>query len=258
MVVRKQNLLDAFRHAAPDGRKSALSAGIPPSAAGGPFSPAPAPRTESAAPRPRFEPAGRPSSAAEDELPVPEIPSTFRWLLSERKFRAIVLAAVLVGVGAYFAGRFTAKPARAADPRAGDVSSAADASRGALSDGIAAGASLVERNQAAARMGSPVDKAFMDPANKFTIQLIQYKDDDAGQKLARDTAEFLRKQAIPVVSPVRLGKSVVLFADAKPKTSDLAGLLQHVKSLSGPPPQEKRTPFSSALVVNIDDVVKRR
>lgn len=246
MVLRQKNLLDAFRQAAPEARKTATPTVSPSSpgasGAGGPFAPA-------SSPEPRRDPAsalgefGEPGAA-----PAP--------LVSSRRLRAAIVAAVLIGAGAYLAVRLSSKsPQSGSSSAAGD---AGDAGHGALSGGLAAGADLVEKNQAAARMGTAADKALMDPANKFTIQLIQYKDDEAGRKLALDTAAFLRKQAIPVVSPISLGKNVILVADAKPRTEDLAALLKHVKVLAGPPPQDKQTPFSSALVVNIDKIVKRR
>jgi hypothetical protein len=265
MVVRKKNLLDAFRQAAPEGRKSAIPSDKPASGAGGPFAPTAASSPTSSARSPdkspnlRFEPVRRSSAdSAAGGLADPGSPSVLARLLSDRRVRAVVLIAALIGVGAYFAGRFSAKPTQAADAAGVGDASAGDVSRGALSTGLAAGADLVEKNQAAARMGTAADKALMDPVNRFTIQLIQYKNDEAGKKLAQETAEYLRKQAIPVVSPISLGKNVILVADAKPRTEDLAGLLKHLKLLPGPNPQDKQTPFSSALVVNIDKIVKRR
>lgn len=246
MVLRQKNLLDAFRQAAPEARKTAtptVSASSPGSSgSGGPFAPANAPGS-------RRDPA-----SALGEFGEPRAtPAPF---LSSRRLRAALVAAVLLAAGAYLAVRLSSKGAQTGtSSAAGD---AGDAGHGALSGGNAAGADLVEKNQAAARMGSAADKALMDPANKFTIQLIQYRDDEAGRKLALETASYLRKQAIPVVSPISLGKNVILVADAKPRTEDLAALLKHVKALPGPPPQDRQTPFSSALVVNIDKIVKRR
>jgi hypothetical protein len=262
MVVRKKNLLDAFRQAAPEGRKSAIPSHKPASGAGGPFAPNVSPnippgaapksvQPAAASPTLRFEPISGSSADAAAR------PLTAR-LLSDRRVRAAVLVVALIGVGAYFSGRFSAKPAQAAAAAAAGDAGAGDGSRGALATGSPAGADLVEKNQAAARMGTAADKALMDPVNKFTIQLIQYRNDDAGKKLAQETAEYLRKQAIPVVSPISSGKNVILVEDAKPRTEDLAGLLKHVKLLPGPNPQDKQTPFSSALVVNIDKIVKRR
>jgi hypothetical protein len=249
MVVRKKNLLDAFRQAAPEGRKSAVPSDKPASGAGGPFAPTPGPSQASSARSTEKSPSLRFESGA---------PTLLARILSDRRVRAVVLVLALIGIGAYFSGRFSAKPAQAADAAVAGDAAAADASRGALAKGTAAGSDLVEKNQAAARMGTAADKALMDPVNKFTIQLIQYKNDDAGKKLAQETAEYLRKQAIPVVSPISLGKNVILVADAKPRTEDLTGLLKHLKLLPGPNPQDKQTPFSSALVVNIDKIVKRR
>jgi hypothetical protein len=242
MVLRQKNLLDAFRQAAPEARKA--SAPSAPSGSGGPFAPSKSPDL-------RLEPSRESTASSLGDFGDPGASAPA--LLSRRGLRAGILVAVLLGCGAYAAVRFSSKPAQA-----GDVSAAGDAAHGALAGGLASGSDLVEKNEAAARMGSAADKAMMDPANKFTIQLIQYKNDDAGKKRALETAEYLRKQAIPVVSPISFGKSVIVCADAKPHTEDLAGLLKLVKTLHGPPPQEKQTPFSSALVVNIDKIVKRR
>jgi hypothetical protein len=245
MVLRQKNLLDAFRQAAPDGRKAAAPSSF--SGSSGPFAP-------SKSPEEGHEPTGVPSASALGEFGEPG--ASAATLLASRRLRTAFVAVVLVGAGAYLAVKLSSKSARAADSSAS--ADAGDAGHGALSGGLASGADLVEKNQAAARMGTAADKALMDPANKFTIQLIQYRDDEAGRKLAVETAAYLRKQAIPVVSPISLGKNVILVADAKPRTEDLAALLKHVKLMSGPPPQEKQTPFASALVVNNDKIVKRR
>jgi hypothetical protein len=251
MVVRQKNLLDAFRRAAPDARPAATPS--VPSSSGGPFAPSKSPelRLEPI----RSSPASSPASSLGEfgEPGASSAPTA-----SSRRLRAGILIALLIGCGAYAVARFTPKSGSTGNaPAAGD-SVGADSAHGALSAGLAAGSDLVERNEAAARMGTAADKAMMDPANKFTIQLIQYKNDDAGQKRARETAEYLRKQAIPVVSPISYGKNVLVVADAKPRKDDLAALLKHVQALPGPPPQDKQTPFSSALVVNIDKIVKRR
>lgn len=248
MVLRQKNLLDAFRQAAPEARKPATPAvSASSSGSGGPFAP-------SSSPDSRRDPARESSASALGEFGEPG--ATPAPLLSSRRLRAAIVAAVVIAAGAYLAVRLSSKATQAgSSSAAGD---AGDAGHGRLSGGNAAGADLVEKNQAAARMGSAADKALMDPANKFTIELIQYRDDEAGRKLALETAAYLRKQAIPVVSPISLGKNVILVADAKPRTEDLAALLKHVKALPGPAPQDKQTPFSSAFVVNIDKIVKRR
>jgi hypothetical protein len=107
-------------------------------------------------------------------------------------------------------------------------------------------------------MGTEDDRLFMLPANKFTIRVIQYDANEANLERARATAEHLRrKEGLPIVGPISMGRILVLAAGHAPKTTDLDALLRHIQALPGPPPQEKSRPFASAYVVNIDDVVKR-
>src|SRR5258706_5006424 len=139
MVLRKKNLLDAFRQAAPEGRKAAAPSGPSGSGAGGPFAPAglPAPKDSQPTSKFRFEP------ARQRERAVLAPTATVERSFMDRRVRIAVLVLALIGVGAYFVARFAAKPARAADPD----SSGADAGKGALASGLAAGADLVEKNQ---------------------------------------------------------------------------------------------------------------
>jgi len=107
-------------------------------------------------------------------------------------------------------------------------------------------------------MGSPSDASFMNLDNKFTVRLAQYNNDEAGKRKAFETAEFLRKLAIPVASPIEKGKVIILAAGAKPSTGELDGLLKVVRAQHGTGGQEKQLPFASAYIENIDALVKRR
>ena len=248
MVVRKPNLLDAFREAAPE-RRFAESAtpkvggsGGGGSGAGGPFAPAPQAKPSAEAPPAEFR-------LPSDEVQASTLPGR---IFADLRVRLVLLVAVLVGVGAYFAGRYGTKTTQAAG------SSAVADSGGVLAAGAAAGVDAAEKNQAAARMGTDADKAFLNPANQFTVRLAQYKNDEAGLKLARETADYLRKQAIPVVAPISKGKWVILAAGAAPGGKELDALLRHAKALHGPPPREQDFPFASAYIDRIDAVVQRR
>ena len=257
MVVRKQNLLDAFREAAPEGRKASELAQPPSTPAGGPFaastrtSPTPV-----AAPRPAPPPPKPPDPAAGD-FEMPEMPSMLRQAAADRTLRAVVLVTGLVALGAFLIGRLSGGGEEGADP-APEVSSGPGRIERGPGAAPPAGADLAEKNRAAAMMGSADDKAFMDPANDYTICLIQYDSSPANLERAHATAEHLRrKEGLPIVGPISMGNVLVLAAGHTPRVADLDRLLQHVKTLGGPPPQEQSRPFASAYVVNIDSVVKR-
>jgi hypothetical protein len=249
MVVRKKNLLDAFRAASPEGRKAAPPSSPSSSGAGGPFAPS-SPHAPERPVTPRFD--------------APRRSSALGRALADRSVRGILLVAVVVVVAAWFHGRWSAKPAEAASSSARESAGPGVLARpggGAPVVGAGAGADadLAQLNLSAARMGTADDQAFMDPANKYTVRLIQYDNDTDGLKRARDMVEFLRKkEGLPIVGPISIGKKLILAAGHAARIDQLEGLLGHVKALRGPPPQDKKLPFATAYVVNIDDVVKRR
>jgi hypothetical protein len=264
MVVRKKNLLDAFREAAPEGkrasepsRQSAPGSSSSPSSVGGPFASQPSNPPPGPSSRP---PARPPEDSPEIDFESTRIPSTLELAFADRTLRAVVGIVALIVLGAFVVGRMNADPTEAADgsARADDRSSGPGVIERAGASSTSAGGDLVQRNVASAKMGTEDDRAFMDPANKVTIRLIQYDNTETNLELARTTAEHLRRrEGLPVVGPISMGKILVLAAGHAPRIDDLQGLLKHVKTLPGPPPQEKRQPFADAYIVNIDDVVKR-
>lgn len=264
MVLRKKNLLDAFREAAPEGRKASELSQTSASPAGGPFAsvararPPGESQPTSGASRPSSAlppkpPAPRPAS----EFEIPEMPSMFRQALADKTLRAVAVIAGVIALGAFLIGRISGDPTQAADPAA-EAPSGPGVLERASGAAPSAGRDLAQKNHAAAKMGSEDDRAFMDPANRYTIRLIQYDASEANLERAHATAEHLRrKEGLPVVGPISMGQILVLAAGHTPKIADLDALLKHVKALPGPPPQDKVRPFATAYVVNIDDVVKR-
>ena len=252
MVVHKKNLLDAFRRAAPEGTRS-TSEGDRPRNPAGPF--AQAPKAVEPAPQAPSEPPPDWDFEGGPREPAAGKKSAVARLVTDPGFRLVLLVAILIGAGAWLVGRFGSKSAHAAERT--PPAPASPAGEGVLASG-AAGADAVEKNQAAARLGSPNDQAFMDLQNRFTVRLAQYNNDPEGMKKATETADFLRKQAIPVVSPIAKGKAIILAAGAKPRASDLGALLKIVQAQHGSGGQQKDLPFASAYIENIDALVQRR
>jgi len=269
MVVRKKNLLDAFREAASERRVpiEPPAAPVPPPSTSPPAAAPPRP-AEPLVRLPRLE-APRPPSpigrhlrgGLERLLGGWRVRPLGEHLLGDRRVRLVLLGAAFLVVIAWFAGRWTApgEELQAAAPAPGE------AAPGLLARGEVmptAGVDPAGQNEAAARMGSAADRAFMNPANKVTVQVIQYLNDEAGMTRALATLDHLRRQeGLPAVGPIVRGRHLILAAGSAPRPSDLEQLLAYVRGLRGPTPRAggaAASPFASAYVVNIDDLVQRR
>lgn len=234
MVGRKKNLLDAFQASALEGRAVKERKNVQASA-GGPFA--------SASPRAKAE-AGEGGLAAR--------------ALRDPVVRA-ALGVALVAIGAaYWLGT---RSGSAADEPASEVLAAAP---GVIVPASAApgaapspDADLARLNQQRAQTGTAHDQQFLDKKNQFTIRLVQYKNDEAGLRQAKATFEFLRREGLPAVAPISIGKGVIVCVDSKPRKADLDAMLTFVQKMAGPDGKTNRPPFADAFVVNIDDVLER-
>lgn len=204
----------------------------------------------------------RPASAS-GEAPIRSF-STPRarpgpWSLSDRNVQVALVVIVLAVGGAYWLGRRHAAGVVAAPSRAADEGVVPGALQRPTQSTppAAAPVDVAAANRETAELGSASDKSFMDRANRYTIRLIQYGDDSTGRAAANALYEHLRKQAVPVISPIHKGKAMIVVAGAAPRVKDLDALLAYVKGLRGPNSQEDTLPFKDAYPVNIDDLVER-
>src|SRR6187399_1342231 len=157
MVLRKPNLLDAFQASAPEGKKA--PPGKPPATAAGPFAHDPAP---------------------------PKLAPRTRSLGSQMATDRLVLFAVVfcvVGVGlAFWLGRSSSRPDSA---QAAGQNEKAGLILRENNLGAAQSPDPAEANRkAAAASLSEHDKAFFDPANRFTVRVSVHPNDEAGKKAA--------------------------------------------------------------------------
>jgi hypothetical protein len=98
--------------------------------------------------------------------------------------------------------------------------------------------------------GTPHERALLDPVNRYTVKLVEYRkgrDDDA----ALTTLAYLLEQGLPAVAQVQGGRLFILLG-AAPTQADLDDLLETAKTISGPPPLSKPAEFADAYVVGID------
>ncbi len=250
MVARKQkNLLEAFRAAAPESRDAQKRSSTPPAAAGGPFA--------------------APKVVAERETARLQFFDAPRKPFLERVFGdrvvQLVLVLAVVAVGAAFL--FKRDPSRAGTA-SGDAVQAAGA--GAIPSSNPAlnpvsGGDATQPEAAPVRATPPStatehDKAFYDVANKYTVRVAQYNNDDAGLKAARAAVAYLMKEGYQAVQPIQSGDGTALIVcvGAAAKAKDIEVLQKDLKQLRGPPPQPKKLPFREAYIVRIDDVLRRQ
>jgi len=234
MVLRKPNLLDAFQASAPEGKKA--PPGKQPASAAGPFA------QERAAP-----------SAA------PKIAMNRRSLWSQMASDRLVQFAFVVcvaGVGiAYYVGR-SGTPGHTAQAAGEDGQGGT-----ALRENPAGAAQLpdpAEANRKAAALSQfSNDAKFLDPANKYTVRVARYANDEAGKKAALADRDYLRTEGYPVVQPYLVQNWYVVCVGFAPTMAELGQMLDHVAKLAGPKGARK-LPYQSAYIDNISNVAARK
>jgi hypothetical protein len=103
------------------------------------------------------------------------------------------------------------------------------------------------------------DLAFLDKRNRVTLRAITFDATSLGQQKALKSYLHLRSQGIPAVAPFVVGDLTLICVGAAPSVRDpeLARLRERLLTLPGPPPQAEPTPYASAFLVNIEDLVLR-
>ena len=227
MAKRSDNMLEAFKSSTAPAEervgKPAKSSG----GAGGPFAP-PAP------------PAPSRSSGPPDGLSLFANPGAI----------AMLVGSVLLLAMAFLLGRLSAPAVQASAPeevrgegfRFPTLPEAPEAGRGTASQ---------EPVTELAEGETEADRAFLDPANLYSIRVLEYGRTERDQALAFAAYDHLRANGFPVVWPRHKGNSLFLFVGAAPKIADLAGLLERLRTTPGPGRDAKA--FESAFRVNIGD-----
>jgi hypothetical protein len=102
----------------------------------------------------------------------------------------------------------------------------------------------------------PAEQALLDRKNVYTIKLVHYSNTQANQRLAAQTAQYIRAQNLPAVVATD-GAGLFILVGAAPRQVDLDAYLAQVKRLAGPPPLSRAGEFASAYLEKIDRVFKR-
>ena len=100
---------------------------------------------------------------------------------------------------------------------------------------------------------SPGDAAMFDLANRVTLRVIYYSQDE--KERVWETHNYLVQRGLPVGRPVDVGRIIVLLVGAAPGAAGLAELKTRLRAMEGP--NHEAGAFKGAYVVNIDSDVER-
>jgi hypothetical protein len=258
MAKRKESMLEAFQASAAESRSSEAKAPSP-LEVGGPFAP---PAVSSGSPgsigstgarrsgtsRPRRAREGEDPTLSPGPPPLPFGSVTFLFIQ------------ILLLAGAFALGRLTGGVQAAAGSTVGEGGApqaeplSASLSTPQLdSSGDAEGPSLEAAAAKEVEFVTDADRAFQEPANRYSIQAIQYANakSELNRTLAYKTYDHLQDRGLPVVRPYRKGDNIFIYIGAAPTTSELKELLQRVKNTPGP--HGSSDAFADAYLVPIPE-----
>lgn len=102
-------------------------------------------------------------------------------------------------------------------------------------------------------------QAFHDKANKYTVRVDSFDNNEAGQRRALKTALYLSELDFPAMAPILRGDDIFLCVGASPSTQDvdLLRMMRELKEIAGPPPARRSKEFGDAYLDNIDHLISR-
>lgn len=238
MANRGKHLLEAFKTAGPGASPPPSSASAPRSAS------APSGGGLSARPAASSSPYGAPTVIS---LNAPQL----------RLFGLVVL---LLCVVTFLLGRMSvSRGAQAAESGAADKAAPNEAAAQVAPTAqppVAAPAPAGGQPVVDSQAREPAEQALLDRKNVYTIKLVHYSNTQANQRLAAQTAQYIRAQNLPAVVATD-GAGLFILVGAAPRQVDLDAYLAQVKRLAGPPPLNRAGEFASAYLEKIDRVFKR-
>ena len=257
MAKRKDSMLEAFQASAAEGAGPEPKAPSP-LEVGGPFAPIGGKSAGTAGRRPGvLRPRTRRGEVEPELSAVGPPPLPFSNI-------AFLFVQILLLAGAFALGRLTGGVQASAGGEGGTEPGAQPLSASSSAPASDAGGDAQaqtrreddsqEESEPAARLdfATDADRAFEDPANKYTIQTIQYTNaaSELKRSFAYKTYDHLQERGLPVVRPWQRGNNIFIYVGAAPATKDLSDLLQRVRNTPGPHGSDA---FASALLVPIPD-----
>lgn len=136
--------------------------------------------------------------------------------------------------------------------RAGASSPGTSGARTGGSSAVLSGA----RTDGSSTVTSAADRALRDPANRYTVQVVQYPSTSSKHRgYAEDTFQRLLEAGLPACSPLEVEGALFLVVGAAPTTAALADLRKRLAAL--PDPRTGRPMFNSPYEIRIDSLLRR-
>ncbi len=137
-------------------------------------------------------------------------------------------------------------------PRTGGSSAVIPGARTDGSSTVIPGA----RTDGSSTVTSAADRALRDPANRYTVQVVQYPSTSSKHRgYAEDTFQRLLEAGLPACSPLEVEGALFLVVGAAPTTAALADLRKRLAVL--PDPRTGRPMFNSPYEIRIDSLLRR-
>jgi hypothetical protein len=137
-------------------------------------------------------------------------------------------------------------------PRTGGSSAVIPGARTDGSSTVLSGA----RTDGSSTVTSAADRALRDPANRYTVQVVQYPSTSSKHRgYAEDTFQRLLEAGLPACSPLEVEGALFLVVGAAPTTAALADLRKRLAVL--PDPRTGRPMFNSPYEIRIDSLLRR-
>jgi hypothetical protein len=112
------------------------------------------------------------------------------------------------------------------------------------------------RTDGSSTVTSAADRALRDPANRYTVQVVQYPSTSSKHRgYAEDTFQRLLEAGLPACSPLEVEGALFLVVGAAPTTAALADLRKRLAVL--PDPRTGRPMFNSPYEIRIDSLLRR-
>jgi len=247
MAYHKKNLLEAFQaSAAAERARAQESASKDASRAGGPSArTAPQPQASQGARAAGSAQAASPRSsgrAGEDSPAAPRV----GW--RPDGIQRLILLQVVITVAAFFLGRASVSTVGAGESTADKpVSEPPSEARAQPRTSPPASPGVAQEES---RPGTPAESALIDPRNRYTVKLVEYRK-GRDDKVALDTLAWLESQGLPAVAKFEGSRLYILLGAAQTQR-ELDDLLKTAQTMQGPPPVSKPAEFHDAYIVGID------
>jgi hypothetical protein len=222
MAKRSENMLEAFKSSTAPAQERTGKPAKPSRGAGGPFAPPAAPR----------------SSGLPEGLSLSANPAGL----------AMMAGVVLLLAMAFLLGRLSAPSVEAAAP---GESSGAGFQFPVLTESPGTDEVARATPPEVAEGATAADRAFLEPANRYTIRAVEYGRNEREQALAFAAYDQLRENGFPVVWPRHKGEFLYLFVGAAASMQDLKDVLERLWATPGP--GRDKDAYEKAFVVNIED-----